>query len=250
MISQPVHQSRLGLLALATAAMLGSTSAVSATTWDITTQFSQLNGNPNGAWAYGWVDTFGGEFTLFPYPSTPPAIPLWSGPNGATIWKNIGEPQYGVPTNNVSLHPGGGEQPCIARWTAPAGVSGTVTVTGRFLSGDSGTMQVAVRHGGGSVWSATNSGEFNLQLAVTPGDTIDFAVFGGYFYGNTPLEVVIQGAPLCTPDFNGDGMVDGADLGTLLGAWGSCSGCVADLNGDSLVDGADLGALLGAWGPC
>ncbi|MFG0275565.1 MAG: hypothetical protein ACF8QF_10950, partial [Phycisphaerales bacterium] len=52
-----------------------------------------------------------------------------------------------------------------------------------------------------------------------------------------------------TPDLNGDGVVEGADLGLLLGAWGACAGaCPADLNGDGVVDGADLGLLLGAWG--
>jgi len=50
-------------------------------------------------------------------------------------------------------------------------------------------------------------------------------------------------------DLNGDGVVDGADLGTLLGAWGACDGdCPADLNADGVIDGADLGTLLGAWG--
>jgi formylglycine-generating enzyme required for sulfatase activity len=44
-----------------------------------------------------------------------------------------------------------------------------------------------------------------------------------------------------------DGIVDGADLGALLVAWGtSTSG--SDLNGDGIVDGADLGILLGHWG--
>jgi hypothetical protein len=50
-------------------------------------------------------------------------------------------------------------------------------------------------------------------------------------------------------DLNGDGIVDGADLGALLGQWGLTGSHPADLNGDSVVDGADLGALLGAWGP-
>jgi len=50
-----------------------------------------------------------------------------------------------------------------------------------------------------------------------------------------------------SPDLNGDGVVDGSDLGMLLGAWGSAGGA-ADLNGDGVVDGADLGTLLGAWG--
>ncbi len=49
-------------------------------------------------------------------------------------------------------------------------------------------------------------------------------------------------------DLDGDGAVNGADLGLLLSAWGSCIGCAADLNGDGEVDGADLGMLLGAWG--
>jgi hypothetical protein len=53
----------------------------------------------------------------------------------------------------------------------------------------------------------------------------------------------------CTADLNQDGVVDGADLGILLGEWGTM-GSLADLSGDGLVDGADLGSLLGAWGPC
>ncbi len=47
-------------------------------------------------------------------------------------------------------------------------------------------------------------------------------------------------------DLNGDGTVNGADLGILLSSWGQRGG-VADLNGDQFVDGADLGELLSAW---
>lgn len=43
--------------------------------------------------------------------------------------------------------------------------------------------------------------------------------------------------PPCPWDLSGDGVVDGADLGILLGGWG-------------VFDGADLGQLLGSWGPC
>jgi hypothetical protein len=45
-------------------------------------------------------------------------------------------------------------------------------------------------------------------------------------------------------DLNGDGTVDGADLGLLLGAWGTPG---ADLNDDGTTDGADLGILLADW---
>lgn len=56
-------------------------------------------------------------------------------------------------------------------------------------------------------------------------------------------------APPCPSDLNGDAVVNGADLGTLLAAWGSANPA-ADLNGDGVVNGADLGILLSAWGSC
>ncbi|MFM8641399.1 MAG: hypothetical protein ACKOEP_00990, partial [Phycisphaerales bacterium] len=46
-------------------------------------------------------------------------------------------------------------------------------------------------------------------------------------------------------DLNGDGQVNGDDLGELLSQWGTKG--TADLNGDNWVDGIDLGILLGAW---
>lgn len=48
-------------------------------------------------------------------------------------------------------------------------------------------------------------------------------------------------------DFNGDGLVNGADVGLLLAAWGPCDGCPEDLNDDGVVNGADLGLLLVEW---
>lgn len=56
-------------------------------------------------------------------------------------------------------------------------------------------------------------------------------------------------AQSCGGDLNGDRVVDGADLGLLLGAWNAASSG-ADINQDGTVDGADLGLLLGGWGPC
>lgn len=75
--------------------------------------------------------------------------------------------------------------------------------------------------------------------------------------GTTPLNAVsyadelsIQAVPPISPclgDLNQDGQRDGADLGALLGAWGTSG---ADLNTDGTTDGADLGLLLGNWGNC
>ncbi|MCA9283997.1 MAG: hypothetical protein KDA22_02190 [Phycisphaerales bacterium] len=54
--------------------------------------------------------------------------------------------------------------------------------------------------------------------------------------------------PDCPADLDGDGAVDGADLGELLSQWGGAGS--ADLDGSGTVDGADLGVLLAAWGAC
>ncbi|MAC19036.1 MAG: hypothetical protein CMJ23_05030 [Phycisphaerae bacterium] len=54
---------------------------------------------------------------------------------------------------------------------------------------------------------------------------------------------------VCIGDINGDGNVDAADLGLLIGAWDT-SDAAADANADGNVDAADLGLLIGAWGAC
>jgi hypothetical protein len=51
-------------------------------------------------------------------------------------------------------------------------------------------------------------------------------------------------------DLNGDGVINGADLGVLLLAWGDCprgAACPADLTGNGVIDGEDLGVLLLNW---
>ena len=57
------------------------------------------------------------------------------------------------------------------------------------------------------------------------------------------------GVPPNPADLDGNGTVNGADLGFLLAAWGACPApCPADLDGNGEVNGADLGMLLAAWG--
>jgi len=81
-----------------------------------------------------------------------------------------------------------------------------------------------------------------LTLVVTdedlPGAT--FQVLG------ILLDVLVEAQDLLG-DLDGNGTVDGADLGLLLSAWGRCPRCIADLDGDGEVNGADLGILLSAW---
>lgn len=56
------------------------------------------------------------------------------------------------------------------------------------------------------------------------------------------IDTSIQG------DLNGDGAVNGADMGLLLAAWGPApAGASADLDSDAVVGGGDLGLLLANW---
>ncbi len=56
--------------------------------------------------------------------------------------------------------------------------------------------------------------------------------------------------PCSAVDLDGNGQVGSSDLGLLIAAWGTCSGCPADINGDGKVDGGDLAQIIAFWGPC
>ena len=72
-----------------------------------------------------------------------------------------------------------------------------------------------------------------------------FSDLGGNTFQDEGNCIVVPG------DFDGNLVVDGADLAVLLGDWGPCTsaGCSADLDGNGTVNGADLSIVLGNWGP-
>jgi len=101
-------------------------------------------------------------------------------------------------------------------------------------------------------------GEFvDTFVDVIPQLTVDFTANTVVYDGVVPAlpvtgaftSAVIHQLPPCPADLDGNGQVDGGDLGMLLGVWGTGTG-PADFNGDGRVDGSDLGTLLGAWGIC
>ncbi len=69
-----------------------------------------------------------------------------------------------------------------------------------------------------------------------------------YFFVVQDVTIKASNASQC-PDFNGDRLVDSADLAILLGAYGPNSSAL-DLSNDSQINGADLGILLGSFGSC
>lgn len=104
-------------------------------------------------------------------------------------------------------------------------------------------LGVYVSEDAGSTWAPTGAGMPNVIV-----ESLDFQddnTLVAFTYGRG-VYVTALGA-CCPGDLNGDGIVDAADLGGLIGAFGSAS-ATADINGDGIVDAADLGVLIGAFG--
>ncbi len=93
-------------------------------------------------------------------------------------------------------------------------------------------------------------GEANLwQVHVSL--KLDGPAYGGTGAENQVLvdRVFMVDASPCVADLDGNGMVNGSDLGQLLLRWGQPDP-EADLDGDGIVTGSDIGLMLLAWGGC
>lgn len=99
----------------------------------------------------------------------------------------------------------------------------------------------------------------SLTLAATSANTSGLpgrVLTGLRAVGTESPELTVEAfdttpVPTCVfADFNGDDVVNGTDIGAMIGVWGPCEGCAPDLNGDDVVDAADLGLLFVSWGPC
>jgi hypothetical protein len=137
-----------------------------------------------------------------------------------------------------------------------AGSGQSLYVGGFFLSAG-GISANNLARWDGAAWSdvggGVNSSVSELKaIQLSPRDA-EVLYVGGQFTLSPAGDSYLarwQGCPTVTPclgDFDGNGTVDGADLATMLGAWG---GPGADLDGSGATDGADLAVLLGAWGVC
>lgn len=187
-------------LALCVVFTLGAASLVRANVWNVTSQFSAAS-NPNGQWSYGWFDSGFTTFTLFTENRNTVSDPAWYNSSlDAWVWiNNTGSTSYGVPNGWLSLAPGTGSEAPIARWTAQD--SGTVRVVGQYLVGDSREMDLMIFTGNATtpkkdtLWTGKDAGSFDFTVSVAPNDTLNFAIYGGYSFGNTPLEATISTIP-------------------------------------------------------
>lgn len=79
------------------------------------------------------------------------------------------------------------------------------------------------------------AGDYVLELKRVAGTQVAMPVCVSWYMPDTQA----------TPDLNGDGVVNSADLADLLNQWGTSG--LADLNSDGIVSSPDLAALLNAW---
>ena len=138
---------------------------------------------------------------------------------------------------SVNCNTPGGDCDAVAGWTTIMNANGSYTFTGAGLAAD---VQSWV--GGGA-----NHGWVMVGDVSTPRTVRKFASREYSNASQRPTLIVeweLGGSPA---DLNGDGQVNGADLGLMLAEWGPCSGCDGDLTGDGQVNGADLGLLLADW---
>ena len=89
----------------------------------------------------------------------------------------------------------------------------------------------------------------DLPTVLPAGNTSHLLISGTFSQGtgesifDTSLNAAGELAPIFA-DLNGDRVVDSADLGNLLLAFGSCPNCLEDLNQDTEVDSGDVGLML------
>lgn len=111
-----------------------------------------------------------------------------------------------------------------------------------WIDGVPQDLKTYIESKGGSIAPYTSLG---TAMAITPDGC---TIVGWGFGAGQPAGWIVNFPKPCPADLNGDGVVDGGDLGVMLAAWGGRG--PADLTGDGVVDGADLGVLLAAWGAC
>lgn len=103
----------------------------------------------------------------------------------------------------------------------------------------------------------SGTASFQIQVGAAAPETCPWSQHEnatGACYVNVVVRFIPSGS--CLSDLDGDGDKDQADLGLLLGAYGTHGGIepepgyvlVADLNGDGVIDQADLGAFFADTG--
>lgn len=128
-----------------------------------------------------------------------------------------------------------------ALYTALANFGSPVAVTANGVQVTTFRFKVRTNFAGPST--------IEIVPTLTIRSRADSAVYDGQVPGldviGDLIPAVITIAPPVFGDLDGDRLVNGRDLATLLGQWGSAGS--GDLSGNGVVGGEDLAYLLAAW---
>lgn len=173
-----------------------------------------------------------------------------------SLRRNLHGTTRGLSGNSTSMHHVNNTAKVVAyhRWQN-GGPGDDVIVVANFSNNAFTNYRIGLPRSGlwklrlNSDWSGYSADYANYPSFDTSSEAVPYDGMGqSGLVSIAPYTALIYSQVPPSPfDLNGDWIVDGADLGALLGLWGQAG--AADFNDDGLVDGADLGALLGAWGP-
>ena len=181
--------------------------------------------------------------------------------NGANAFSNIGAVSDAPATSpaNCGTAGTGFYNDVWFKWTATQAGTATFSTCGTASFDTRLELWTGCPDAGGTILACNDDGAgctgfTSLMTATVTCGTqylVRVGAYGSTGFGTGTLTVT-PGATTCAPpcpaDLDGNGIVNGADLGIVLGNWGNSG--AGDINGDGVVNGADLGAILGAYGTC
>jgi hypothetical protein len=196
--------------------VLAAACAEAAFVHDLSDDFSAST-NPSSPWSYGWTTTLGSALNLYNTPANNPPIDAWTDSShvvsGAPAVANNpsgSNAVFGDATffaNKFHAHPGSLEEYSVARFDVPE--TALLSLDGSFWGADETptTTDVHILHNGVSIFSANISTfgagvSYFLDLPVTAGDTIEFAVgagSNGFASDWTALDASLIGNDLILP---------------------------------------------------
>ena len=155
-------------------------------------------------------------------------VPISASVGGAAVEATFQVSNFGFSSDQATMD--------IDAVQIPAGPFSLVSGTAAGIGATPGTVRVKFNPAGLAAGTYTANATVQTSDENVPGATTAQVV--------ATLSATIGGGN--PADLNGDGVVNGADLGSLLSQWGQPG--TGDLNGDGIVGGADIGIMLANWG--
>ena len=155
-------------------------------------------------------------------------VPISASVGGAAVEATFQVSNFGFSSDQATMD--------IDAVQIPSGPFSLVSGTATGIGATPGTVRVKFNPAGLAAGTYTANATVQTSDENVPGATTAQVV--------ATLSATIGGGN--PADLNGDGVVNGADLGALLSQWGQPGS--GDLNGDGIVGGADIGFMLANWG--